>query len=125
MAGITSEPSIISPLQNAHVPFSEPLSIKWDANGHEVIRFYLRVGTSDSGFDLFSAEIGENINHLSLDISSLPPNVESLYLKLAYTQMEKHSVRVREAKTNELVEEGVVEEVEMEPEEPLVIHRKK
>lgn len=125
MAGLTSQPSIISPLQNAYVDFQEPLSIKWDANGHEVIRFYLRVGTSDSGFDLFSAEVDEPITHVSLDISSLSANVEHLYLKLAYTQMEKNRVRVTDTKTNELVEQDVIEEVEMEPEEPLVIHRKK
>ncbi len=118
-------PGITSPIHNTCVDFNEPLKIKWHSDGHEVIRFYLRVGTSDGKWDLFSAEIGMRINHLLLDISSLPSDVESLYLKLAYTQIVKDKVNVRDMKTRELVEQDIVEEVEMEPEEPLVIYRKK
>lgn len=118
-------PGITEPIQNTIVDFNEPLKIAWSSKGHEVIRFYLRVGTSDGRWDLFSAEVGKRINHLLLDISDLPADVESLYLKLAYTQMVKDTVNVRDMRTKELIEQDIVEEVEMGPEEPLVIYRKK
>lgn len=118
-------PGITSPIQNTCVDFNQPLKIAWDSNGNEVIRFYLRVGTSDGRWDLFSAEVGKRINNLLLDISVLPEEVESLYLKLAYTQMVNDKVSVKDEKTGKSVEQDVVEEVEMEPEEPLVIYRKK
>lgn len=121
---LTIQPGITSPTQNTSVDFNQPLRIAWDSNGHEVIRFYLRVGTSDGRWDLFSAEVGKRINNLLLDISVLPADVESLYLKLAYTQMVNDKVKVRDMKTKELIEQDIVEEVEMEPEEPLVIYRK-
>jgi len=125
MEGPISEPSIILPLQSAHVSFNEPLDIKWHSNGQEVKRFYLRVGTSDNRFDLFSAEVSERINRLLLDISSLPANVESLYLNLAYTQMVKDTVKVKDSKTDNMVDQDIVEEVEIVPEDALVIYRKK
>jgi hypothetical protein len=117
-------PGITSPIQNTAVDFNEPLKITWESKGHEVIRFYLRVGTSDGRWDLFSAEVGKRINSLLLDISVLPADVERLYLKLAYTQMVNDKVKVTDRKTKELIEHDIVEEVEMEPEEPLVIYRK-
>lgn len=126
MPDVISYPSIISPAENSVVDFSEPLNIEWDSKGNEVIRFYLRVGTNDGNWDLFSAEVGKRINHLSLDISSLPANVQSLYLKLAYTQMMKDRVPVKDKMTGQMLsEKDVIEEVEMEPEVPLIINRRK
>ncbi|MEA2093340.1 MAG: hypothetical protein U9P11_02105, partial [Pseudomonadota bacterium] len=93
-SGGAGEPVIVAPVPGTKLP-GDTVTFQWDENGMtdgtNVIEWWLYVGTSPGGNDLYdSGSLGSNI--LSATVSSLPTDGSTVWVRLWYDSNHWHDI---------------------------------